>query len=309
MNIISEIKECIEKQIDAGIKKFIIYPYGDIGIQAKQVLLECYGIEAEYILDNHLCKYNSEIKNLSFLSELNCNEYAIVLATLNKEIYTDMKKDVEEYFHAERIAELRSMIENEMQTTLVETVATTSPELRTKVGKYSYGPLCTDAFVESVGAFCSFGYGTEAVENHELNYITTHPFLYAGTEGDLRSNYESCRDRQWFFEGVHPKGRHDIKRIHIGNDVWLGRNVLITNYSSIGNGVIAGSGAVITKDVPDYAVVAGVPARIIRYRYTPDQIKALNEIKWWDWSDEVIRERYDDFYLPIEEFINKYRIK
>ena len=63
----------------------------------------------------------------------------------------------------------------------------------------------------------------------------------------------------------------------------------------------------ITKDVPDYAVVAGVPARIIRYRYTPKQINELNQIAWWNWTDDEIRDRYDDFYLPVDEFIEKYR--
>lgn len=82
--------------------------------------------------------------------------------------------------------------------------------------------------------------------------------------------------------------------------------MIVTNGSSIGNGVIAGAGAVITKDIPDYAVVAGVPARVIRYRYNPEQIKALNKIAWWDWSDDEIRERFDDFYLPIDDFIKKY---
>lgn len=109
------------------------------------------------------------------------------------------------------------------------------------------------------------------------------------------------------FSRVHPKGTiKDEKRITIGNDVWLGRNVIIINYSNIGNGVIAGAGAVITQDVPDYAVVVGVPAKIIRYRYNPEQIAALNQIKWWDWSDDEIRERFDDFYLPIDDFIYKY---
>lgn len=97
-----------------------------------------------------------------------------------------------------------------------------------------------------------------------------------------------------------------FKRIRIGNDVWLGHNVLITNYSNIGNGVIAGAGSVITKDVPDYAIVAGVPARIIRYRYTKEEINCMNQIAWWNWSDQEIRERYDDFYLPVQEFIRKY---
>lgn len=60
--------------------------------------------------------------------------------------------------------------------------------------------------------------------------------------------------------------------------------------------------------MPDYAIVAGVPARIIKYRYNPEQIAALNRIAWWDWSDDDIRERYDDFYLSIDEFIKKYDI-
>ncbi|WP_373432803.1 antibiotic acetyltransferase [Clostridium sp. N3C] len=80
----------------------------------------------------------------------------------------------------------------------------------------------------------------------------------------------------------------------------------MTNGANIGNGVIAGAGAVITKDVPDYAIVVGAPAKIVRYRYNPEQIEALNRICWWDWSDEQIRERYDDFFLPIDDFIAKY---
>lgn len=85
-----------------------------------------------------------------------------------------------------------------------------------------------------------------------------------------------------------------------------GKNVTVTNYANIGNGVIAGAGSVITKDVPDYAVVVGAPARIIRFRYSPSQIECLNKIAWWDWTDDEIRERYDDFYLPVDEFIKKY---
>lgn len=88
--------------------------------------------------------------------------------------------------------------------------------------------------------------------------------------------------------------------------MWLGQNVIITNYSDIGNGVIAGAGAVITKSVPDYAILAGIPARIIGFRYSEDEIACLNRISWWDWTDKEIAERYDDLYLPVQEFIKKY---
>ena len=63
----------------------------------------------------------------------------------------------------------------------------------------------------------------------------------------------------------------------------------------------------ISKDIPDYAVVVGVPARIIRYRYTKEQIETLNKIAWWNWTDEKIRECFDDFYLEIEKFIKKHK--
>ena len=99
----------------------------------------------------------------------------------------------------------------------------------------------------------------------------------------------------------------DLQRITIGNDVWLGSNVLVANNSNIGNGVIAGAGTIITKDVPDYAIVVGSPARIVRYRYSDKQIEELNRICWWDWDDEIIRERYMDFFIDIDRFIEKYR--
>ncbi len=114
-------------------------------------------------------------------------------------------------------------------------------------------------------------------------------------------------EADWFFPGVIPKGeRHKERRITVGNDVWLGRNVIITNYANIGDGVIAAAGAIITKDVPDFAIVAGVPARILKYRFSPEEIRELKRIAWWNWEDDKIREYYDDFFLPVEEFIRKH---
>lgn len=148
--------------------------------------------------------------------------------------------------------------------------------------------------------------------NHEYRKITTHSMFYTGADGYLGfQNDEDEKRDTWHFEGahLHREEVEQVKRIKIGNDVWLGHNVLITNYANIGNGVIVGAGAIITKEVPDYAVVVGVPARIIRYRYMPEQIAALNEIAWWDWSDDEIRKNYDDFFLPVEVFIEKHQKK
>lgn len=293
MALTNEIKRCIEKQLDKGKHKFIIFPYGEVGMQVRTILKDVYDIEASYILDNHLCKYNSDIKSLDFLVDIDSEEYVLILATIAEVIYAELKEDVLRYMCEENVVELHSM-ECKMENRSLG-----------KVGKYSYGPLCNHWLVEKVGAFCSFAIGCDAVENHPMEYISTHPFLYWGGENDSMHNTPHPRN----MEGVAPKGTvQKDKKSLIGNDVWFGKNVLITNGANIGNGVIAAAGAVITKDVPDYAVVGGVPAKIIRYRYTPEQIEALNRIQWWNWSDDLIRERYDDFYLSIEDFIAKYDV-
>lgn len=301
--LICQIKECIEQKLDAGFKKFIIYPFGDVGIQVKEVLRNAYGIDAEYVLDNNLCKYNSDIKALGFLDNVSCDRFCVILASTNPDIYIELKKELQKYFYDENIAELSSMVELEKDKAIKKKV------WDTKIGKYSYGPICRNhPFIESIGAFSSFAAGTEVVQNHDTQYLTIHPMIYYGAHFEEFEEYTNYKKSKWYFEGVQPHRDKikQLKRIKIGNDVWLGRNVIITNYANIGNGVIAGAGSIITKDVPDYAVVVGVPARIIRFRYSPSEIESLNKIAWWDWTDDEIRERHNDFYLPIDEFIKKY---
>lgn len=161
--------------------------------------------------------------------------------------------------------------------------------------------------MEEVGAFCSFAEGTDAVENHGL-YVSTHPFLTIGM-GAMGKNhywkygYPICGD---LLGQIDAEGEiHKCKKVVIGNDVWFGKNVIVCNGARIGNGVIAGAGAVITSDVPDYAIVVGVPAKIIRFRFDEEQIKSLNKIQWWNWSDKKIAERVQDFY-DIDAFIQKW---
>lgn len=91
----------------------------------------------------------------------------------------------------------------------------------------------------------------------------------------------------------------------IGNDVLIMYNALVLSGVKIGDGAIVGAGAVVTKDVPPYAIVAGNPARIIKYRFSEEQIKALLRIRWWDWSDEEIKEFKEYFSGDVETFISK----
>lgn len=308
MTLEHSIRVCIESAYKMK-KKIIIYPFGEVGIKVKNCMNVCYGIQEDMIIDNNLCKYNPQIRDVSILGTINTNDYVVLLACTNEDVYDELKFSLLEYFFVEDIVELPIVKERRERKEQNEKARLRRKNYITLVGKYSYGPLCKNhRYIKSIGAFCSFAEGADVVLNHPLEYITTHPFIYAGKiVEEVENEYIDYKEMPWYFPNVEPKTQKKInKRITIGNDVWLGRNVIITNGANIGNGVIAGAGAVITKDVPDYAIVAGVPARIIRYRYTPEQIEKLNKIAWWDWPDEQIRERYDDFYLDIESFLDKY---
>ena len=292
---IVKVKKCIEQILDSGCRKIIIYPYGDMGVMTKNVLFESYGVKDIIKIDNHLCKYNEDIHPIEYLDQVEMSSYAVILASSNPEIYADLRSSLFKYAVAGQIYEIGAFRQKEGRYT--------------KCGKYSTGCLTDHWLVESVGAFCSFAVGVDVVSNHAIDYISTHPFLYHNSKINevMPDDYDDYNGFPGHLDGVQPHGIvRKLRRITIGNDVWLGKNVTITNGANIGNGVIAGAGAVITKDVPDYAIVGGVPAKIIRYRYSQEQIDALNRIKWWDWTDDEIRERYDDFYLPIEQFVEKY---
>ncbi len=95
--------------------------------------------------------------------------------------------------------------------------------------------------------------------------------------------------------------------ITIGNDVWVGIGVTILYGVKIGNGVTVAAGSVVTKDIPDYCVVGGVPASIIKRKCSEEEVDEMNKIAWWDWPDDIIAERQKDFDMKIPEFIEKYK--
>lgn len=303
MSSFSVIHNKIKEQIDKGNKNFIICPFGDNGLMTKQILNNQFGVEEAWIIDTKLCEYNNKIKNINYFKEINTTDYIVLLNSYDYKLTKLLKKELLKFFAKENMVVI---FENDHK--INENITNHHKRLNTSCGKYSYGSLCNHIYVEKVGAFCSFAKGVDVAINHPLTYLSTHPFMYCDEAcSNVFEKYDNCKEEDCYFPGVKPKGKvPGLHRITIGNDVWLGQNVLITNSANIGNGVIAGAGAVITKDVPDYAVVVGVPARIIRYRYTPEQIKKLNKIAWWDWPDEKIRECYDDFFIDIEEFITKH---
>lgn len=111
-----------------------------------------------------------------------------------------------------------------------------------------------------------------------------------------------------------PAGTFDINRyrvqrkgqILIENDVWIGHGATILGGVTIHNGGVVGAGAVVTKDVPPYAIVAGNPAKIVKYRFEEAEVRALLDIAWWDWEPDTIKRRYREMKMPVSDFIESF---
>ena len=94
---------------------------------------------------------------------------------------------------------------------------------------------------------------------------------------------------------------------HIGHDVWIGHGAIVLPGRNIGTGAVIAAGAIVTKDVPAYTIVAGNPARPIRRRFPEDIADRLAELAWWDWDHETLRRALPDFRkLAVEDFLDKY---
>ncbi len=158
------------------------------------------------------------------------------------------------------------------------------------VGDYSYydDPIDPEGFERNVlynygsdrliiGKFCAIATAVKFImngANHKIDGISTYPFPIFG------NGWESAMD---LLMNLPNKGD-----IVIGNDVWIGYEAIILPGVKIGNGVIIGARSVVTKDIPDYTIVAGNPARPIQLRFRQTDIAQLLEIKWWDWDIEKI---------------------
>jgi virginiamycin A acetyltransferase len=138
-----------------------------------------------------------------------------------------------------------------------------------------------------IGKFCSIACGTKFLfnsANHALDSLSTYPFPLFFEEWNLER--EKVTDA-W-------DNRGDIV---IGNDVWIGYEAVILSGVTIGDGAIIGTRAVVTKDVPPYTIVGGVPAKPIRKRFDEKVIKELLKIKWWDWTEEKIARNIENIKI------------
>lgn len=150
------------------------------------------------------------------------------------------------------------------------------------LGYGSYiGPNCE--IKAHIGRFCSIADHVRTncgIHPITTPFVTTSPMFYS----TLKQTGETFADKPTFNEFKPPT--------IIGNDVWIGENVFFTGGLTIGDGAILLAGAVVTKDVPPYAVVGGVPAKVLKYRYDEDTIKFLLDLKWWDKDINWLKENW-----------------
>jgi len=161
---------------------------------------------------------------------------------------------------------------------------------------------CEEGYIESIGHFTSINGSADMGVNHQLNMIFTSDDIAelftdknkALFENKLNTNKQSPYSRS-------------KNRITIGNDVYIGANAFInaSRVTRIGDGAIIGAGAVVLEDVPPYAVVVGVPAKVKRYRFSPEEIEMLLRVKWWKWSAERINANADALMSP-EIFMERF---
>ena len=182
-----------------------------------------------------------------------------------------------------------------------------------KVGRYTYGYenlLEYAPLAKSIGRFCSINSTARIWDNHSLNCITTHPILdrQEFLPWDFFDQRRQFLNRYGIYEDYYEGNNKSIRNnrsVTIGNDVWIGANVIILPGLTIGDGAVLAAGAVVTKNVDPYAIVAGIPAKPVRYRFTQSEIQAMLKIKWWNWDIEKILENLELFYQP-EMFLHKY---
>jgi phosphonate metabolism protein (transferase hexapeptide repeat family) len=165
------------------------------------------------------------------------------------------------------------------------------------VGDYSYVERHVEAIYTTIGKFCAVAAGArlnalnhpmERISQHKITYRPNEYFVYAKVDKAFREKRQNAR-------------------VVIGHDVWIGHGAIVLPGISIGHGAVVAAGSVVTKNVEAYAVVAGVPAKRIKWRFEKLIRERIIALAWWDWEQERLMAAVTDMQaMTVEEFLEKY---
>lgn len=169
--------------------------------------------------------------------------------------------------------------------------------LEVRMDDYSYVVNDTDIAYASIGKFCSIASHVRINPgDHPMERVSQSHFTYRAS-----AYFEDASDEAELF------ARRRSRPVTIGHDVWIGHGAIILSGRTIGVGAVIGAGAIVTKDVPDYSIVVGNPASVLRMRFSEAVIIALRNLQWWNWPHDKLRTALEDFRsLPVDEFCDKY---
>lgn len=157
--------------------------------------------------------------------------------------------------------------------------------VNSSVDDYSYIGPRTNLIYARIGKFCSIGPNCLiGLPSHSIKNISTSPIF---------TSKNNALNLMWNKKNTY----NEYSNVEIGHDVWIGSNVIVMGGVKIGNGAVVGAGAIVTKDVPDYAIVAGVPAKVLKMRFDTGMVEKLLDIKWWDFEEYKLKKNIEYFNL------------
>jgi len=173
------------------------------------------------------------------------------------------------------------------------------------VGEFSYiTELCVLTYnspppIIHIGRYCSIAEDVKflLVADHPYDFVTTYPMFHNFTS--LTNQIELIKS-----SGTKTKMDNFDIGINVGSDVWIGHGASVLPGVNVGHGAVIGAFSVVAKDIPPYAIVVGNPAKVIKYRFNPEQIERLLNLRWWDWDHKKIVNSINQMIsINIESFL------